>query len=241
MDKTPLLTSLGLNQSEGLIYLTLLTRGHLTITQIAKYSKLHRPLIYKSLPELERKQLVTETPRGKRIFYMAESPKKLESLFDELKNSFENNLPELLRTYENQSQKPIIKFLGGKEGIKFVYDDILNTLNRGDVFYRYSSAKNMRKRGSYIPKNYEQRRDAKQIERFVITNKKTAERKRNRLDRDIKIIPTQFDPFEYNITQLIYGDKLAFVDYNTETATIIENHTIVQFQKKLFQLLYSKL
>ncbi len=57
----------------------------------------------------------------------------------------------------------------------------------------------------------------------------------------MKIVPRNFDLFEYDATELIYADKIAFVDYNTETAVIIENPKLAEFQKKIFKLLFMKL
>ncbi|MDO8521576.1 MAG: hypothetical protein Q7S52_05670 [bacterium] len=122
-----------------------------------------------------------------------------------------------------------------------MYEDILATLSKGGIFYRYSSTKEARREGFYVPKNYRARRDAKKLERYVITSKGSASRKSPRLERAIKTIPPSSDLFAYNITQLIYGPKVAFVDYNTETAIIIENPIIAKFQERLFKLLYQRL
>ena len=61
------------------------------------------------------------------------------------------------------------------------------------------------------------------------------------LERAVKVIPEGSDLFAYNVTELIYGTKIAFVDYNTESAFIIENPVIAAFQERLFKLLYQRL
>ena len=99
----------------------------------------------------------------------------------------------------------------------------------------------MGKRDYYVPKNYQARRDAKRLERYVITNKSTLARKPSKLERAIRMIPHGTDLFAYDITQLIYWPKIAFVDYNTETSVIIENPIIAKFQERLFKLLYQRL
>src|SRR3989344_3480754 len=109
------------------------------------------------------------------------------------------------------------------------------------VFYRYSSAKDAVKNEKYLPKNYRAIRDQKQLQRFVIANENTMVGKKPRLERAVKFIPNNYGLFDYDITQIIYGDKVAFLDYNTETAFIIENSIIAEFQKKIFKLLYDKL
>jgi len=84
-------------------------------------------------------------------------------------------------------------------------------------------------------------RDQKKLERQVITNSQTAKGKINKIDRFIKVMPPDLGPFEHNVTEIIYADKVAFIDYNSETATIIESKKIADFQKHIFKTLYKKL
>ena len=78
-------------------------------------------------------------------------------------------------------------------------------------------------------------------QREVITNIQTAKSKRPDLDRFVKVMPEDFGPFEHNVTEIIYGDKIAFIDYNSETAMIIESKRIAEFQKQIFQTFHKKL
>ena len=158
-----------------------------------------------------------------------------------MSSDFESALPELEKMHQSAGHRPIVKFLQGKNGLRFVFEDLVTTLKKGDIFYRYSSAKDSIKNEKYLPANYRQMRDQKQLERFVITNESVAKKKKLRLERATKLVPQQYGLFDYDITQLIYGDKAAFVDYNTETAIIIEDTQIAEFQKKIFKLLYDKL
>ena len=75
----------------------------------------------------------------------------------------------------------------------------------------------------------------------MITNLPNKMGKRPRLEREIKVVPPDFDLFEYNVSQVIYGNKVAVIDYNTETAVVIENPTVARFQGKIFELLFRKL
>jgi hypothetical protein len=65
--------------------------------------------------------------------------------------------------------------------------------------------------------------------------------KRPRLEREIKIIPENSVEFKDNVLMSIYANKIAFIDFNTETSIIIENKDIADFQKKIFKLLYKNL
>jgi hypothetical protein len=54
-------------------------------------------------------------------------------------------------------------------------------------------------------------------------------------------MPEDIGPFDYNITQIIYGNRVAFIDYNSETAMIIESKSIADFQTRIFKSLYKGL
>ena len=76
---------------------------------------------------------------------------------------------------------------------------------------------------------------------MVISSSKAAIPKQKRLERDILIIPKEYDEFNQDVTMTIYGDKVAFIDFGQENSIIIENPMIADFQKKRFRLLYKKL
>lgn len=241
MTNNDILVRLGLSPEESAIYSALLQRNALSISDIALKTKLYRPAVYKALPSLIGKGLIATAKKGKRTFYSALSPEKLASLLSDMNADLENALPEMLSLFEKKEKRPLVTFLEGREGIRAVFRDIVTTLKKGDVFYRYSSSKKPREKNYYIPHDYVKLRDQKQLERFVITNAAAEERKKPRLEKSVKIVPKSFDLFEYDATELIYADKIAFVDYNTETAIIIENPKLAESQKKIFKLLFSRL
>jgi len=242
MDKQQILEKIGLNRHESAIYLALLELGPSHIAGISEKTSIHRPLIYKAIPSLVEKKLVTQTKHAKRTIYTAEPPNRLESIFDDLKLDFVEMLPELEDQYSTNSFKPRIRFLQDKAGTKRVFDDIVRSLKKGDVFYRYSSnCDGQEKKDSHLPRDYQKIRDGKKLERQVITNEQTAKRKTTKLDRFVKIMPNDSEPFEHNITEVIYGDKIAFIDYNSETSMVIESKRIADFQRHIFKTLYKKL
>src|SRR3989339_856416 len=141
MDTKTIFSQIGLSNNESSIYLSLIEKGSATISEISQYTGLHRPTIYKHLPALQKKGLITTTKKGKRTLFIAESPKKLEKLLEERNEKILKTIPDLFDIFNKNKNKPIIKFYEGKAAIKEVFNDILNTLNRGEIFYRYSSRK----------------------------------------------------------------------------------------------------
>ncbi|NQV88160.1 MAG: hypothetical protein HQ402_01205 [Parcubacteria group bacterium] len=242
MDKKEILEKLGLTKNESAIYLALLEIGTANISKISERTSIHRPLIYKAIPSLLQKNLITESKKQKGSVYSAEPPNRLESLFDDLTIDFFEILPDLEDTYGKHESKPRVRFLEGKDGTKRIFDDVVRSLKKGDVFYRYSSNKDgNEKKDKYLPRIYRKMRDDKKLQRQVITNSQTAVHKKPSLDRFTKVMPDDFGPFEHNVTEIIYGNKVAYIDYNTETAMVIESKRIAEFQKQIFQTFYKKL
>lgn len=241
MKNEELLSRIGLNKKESQIYLTLLENGGMTIAGISHKSKINRPAVYKLLPNLQKLGLVVNTPYGKQTHYVAESPKKLRALIDGLKDSFFELLPDLENTYEGMGYKPIVKFFIGKEGIGHVFMDVVNTLSRGETYYRYTAGSDIKKINKYMPAEFKKIREQKALEAVIISTQALAEAGKRNIHRVVKTMPEEFDHFNQDITIYIYGDKISFIDFNTDTAVIIENKKIAEFQRKIFQFVYRKL
>lgn len=241
MKQNALLTRLGLSVKESILYTALLDHGASTISLLAKHTGIHRPAIYKTIPLLQEKGLITSFLKGKLIWYTAEHPDKLLPHLEEFKHALETEFIDMRQSFTTTNKRPIVKFLEGKKGIQFVYTDIATTLKKGDVFYRYSSRKDTTNADKYLTETYVHAREDKQLERFVITSESVAKTKKPRLDRAMKSIPPNVDLFDDDITQIIYGPKVAFIDYNSESAFVIESPLIAKFQQKLFMMLFQRL
>src|SRR3989344_7145845 len=130
MENQELLEHIGLSEKESLVYLTLLESGTLSIAALAEHSGMHRPALYKLLPRLEGRGLVSRVRKNKRVFFVAESPEKLETLVHNIARDFAHALPALKQTYAAKEKRPLVKFLAGRRGIIFVYEDIITTLKK---------------------------------------------------------------------------------------------------------------
>lgn len=241
MQKT--LNKLGLTYPEDKIYLSILRLHRTHIVQLSQETGIHRPTIYRVLPLLIEKGLISKIRIGRRTFYIAEDPKNLEALAEEITDEVKKTIPELSRIYTSSQKRPVIRFFEQKQGIRHVYDDMIRSSNKGDATYRYESPRDYKMLKEYYSQSYWKRGSDKagEIEKYVITNEQTHVRRSPRINRHSKSIPAVYDNFDYNITELIYKNKVAFIDFDTETATVIENQRFADFQRKLFKLLFKKL
>src|SRR3989344_2893924 len=241
MNIKQLLSHLGITAHESQIYLALIKLGPSIISRIGEHTGMHSPTIYKAIRALIEKGLITISPRGKQNRYIAESPEKLKEVFNAFYRSFERILPDIQRTYDIKKQKPLVKFIEGKRGVKYIYEDLLSTLKRGDIFYCYTSRRASRAIRRYAPRNYYTRRDEKGIQRFVITDALTESQEKPDMNRSIKILPAKHGIFDDNIRMLIYGNKVAIGDLDTETAIVVESPLFASLQRKIFKTLYELL
>ena len=232
-------SKIGLSEDDAKVYACLIHNGELLPTQISKKTNLYRPVVYKAIENLGDKSLIRISSKGKRKTYIAESPEKLESLFKEYEKSFFDDMEDIYKLYESSSDKPTILVAEGEQAIRDTYSDVVNTLDKNEKYYRYSSIKQFKK-NKYIPKDYEYIRDKKGLERLVITGHSNQPGKKL-LGRSVKAIPKEFDLFEDEINLIIYKDKVAIIDYPSKMTINIQHKKFAEFQNKLFGLLFSRL
>ncbi len=241
MDISTLFRRLGLPKHAAIVYQTLRKQGPLLVSVIAQKAVLHRPAVYVSLRSLTKHRFISTFPHGKRLLYRAESPKKILQEFSIASEQAARKIERLFPLTETALQNGSIRFLEGSDGIREAFDDVISHTPRGGTFYRYTSEKDLDAVNRLLSPEYRERRDAKKLERIVISNPVSGKRKRPRLERFVRFIPPKVDLFEQNVIQLVYGARLSFIDLDTEQVIIIENRALAEFQKVIFRQLYKQL
>ena len=230
---------LGFSKHSADVYLTLHKHGPLLATKVISLVGVHRPAVYRSLFELLEAKIIIRKKDGKRYFWNALQPKRIEELFSKDVQLLKKVLPKAARTTEIVNGS--IRLLKGKEGIRAAFDDAINHMEKKGTFYRFTSERDLDAVNSYLSPDYRRRRDAKHLERKVISNPISGAKKSKRLERFIKFIPPESSLFSQNIIELIYNNRVAFIDLNKEEVMIIENKALADFQTIIFKQLYMKL
>lgn len=237
-----LLKWIWLSEKASMIYLSLLENWKSSITEIQNDINIHRVEIYRLLPLLLENWLVKQSIKWKRKLYSPASPTKIEEIYNDIQKSNKWAIAHLVEKYSQLQNKPSISYWKWQKALKEVFNDIIDSQKHWDIFYRITSEIDTAEiNKKYLPKNYREKRDKKELERYVIMSSKSAKQKQKRLERELKIIPEKLDEFDDNVFMSIYADKLAYIDFNNESSVIIENKQIADFQKKLFKLLYKTL
>lgn len=237
-----ILLQLWLSDHASKIYIALIENGSSNISQLTESTGLQRIQIYRNLPVLIDRWYVFVIRKWKRKIYSPASPDILRAEYENLQKSTFHVLDELSEKYQNAQNKTNIVFGTGKKAIENVYHDVLSTFPKWGTFYRISSEVNSQEIfDTYLPKWYRAERDKRGIERMIIYSDKTAALKQKKLEREMRTIDSRVMQFDDNIMFTIYGDKLSLIDFNKETAIIIESPEMARFQEKVFKLLFKKL
>jgi sugar-specific transcriptional regulator TrmB len=212
----------------------------LLVTDLAKKGQVPRMTVYRVLASLCADKIVIPVASGRRTTYQAAHPSVLEKIIS--KDSHETNkvLTKLASNFEKDISSPV-RFLSGADGITEAFDDVITRTKRGGLVYRYTSEKDLSEVNAYLAPDYRERRDAKKLERLVISNPVSGSQKRKRLERFIRCIPSDADRFDQNIIQFVYGNRVSFIDVTKQEVMIIENPALAAFQRVIFKQLYKKL
>jgi len=128
------LKNLGLEDSEVEVYLALLELGPSSVSEITKKAGISRTLGYHVLEKLGWYGLVDQaSSKSKKIIYSAQHPQRLvqhvknkKNIWDKKVKDVENYLPNLLSLYK-MSDKPIVRYQYGDEGLKNIYIENLES------------------------------------------------------------------------------------------------------------------
>jgi sugar-specific transcriptional regulator TrmB len=232
----PVLMALSFTSEEATTYIYLAEHGALNISALARGVKVSRITMNKVVTRLVVSGRINKVKEKRRALYEVCDPELLLAEFEQLSQEGSKALTFLSQTLHSTFFIPTTKVLSGPQGIQTLFEDIATTLPKGGTYYRYTS----RKDDATNTARYKTLVKEKEIERLVITSSIKAETKQPNPNRFIKTVSKDF-AFDDNVALLVYGNKVANVDYSSKTAIIIESPQLARFQEKIFKLLWKKL
>lgn len=242
------LKHLGLSENEAKIYLAMLELGPSVVVEISRKAQINRPTTYVQIESLKKKGLVSTQAKGKKQFFIAESPDKLELLIDseqkiieEKKNELNNFLPELLNLFNTYEQRPHVKFFEGKEGVLSLQKEFLKTDNT--PIYGITSLDNVFEIFPEYENTYIKKRIQKKIHsKTIYTSWKGPILKESDESslRESKHVEPDKLPLGIDIT--IFKDKVAIIALRGNVSgTLIEHKEIADSFRAIFELIWSKI
>jgi sugar-specific transcriptional regulator TrmB len=236
------LASLGLNQLDVNVYLTIFTKGKVGVSQLARLLEVERVTIYSALVRLQEygllpverqpyERTVTVEPPS-RIYALLE--KKRTELFYQTKG-LEDALPRLMAEYAAKGHLASFRLFEGREQFLAIFEEAVREAEK-KLFY-YGDAKSF---VDYVGIDYENRwvrkRVAKRIklqmlvfsDRYVIERYKLVDKKEL---RETRIIATKS---AFQSSFMVYGTKTLLWNPVAERAVVIDDPLLTDMFRYLF-------
>ncbi len=117
----------GLSEKEASVYLASLELGPSPVQDICHKGKVNRATTYVMIESLMNRGLMSSFVRGKKRFYVSESPERLRAVLrvqrrdlESKEEQFEKTFPMLAALYNAEGAKPQIRYMEGMEGVNTV-------------------------------------------------------------------------------------------------------------------------
>lgn len=137
-----ILESIGLTKAEIKVYVALLELGSSTTGPIIEKSGVSSSKIYEILEKLMQKGLASFVIEAGMKYYEAANPSRLLDYVKEKEESMakqrqelQHIIPELELKQKYSKKKSEATIFRGLKGVKTAYEEILNTLKKGDEYY----------------------------------------------------------------------------------------------------------
>ncbi len=238
------LKGLGLSDSEARIYLAALAAGESLPKHLAERAGVKRPMLYKLLPELVEKGLLSETRKGKRRYLVAEDP---EVYLDKKRAEIvlaEQSIPGLRLLLQTATVRPKIVFYEGVGGLKKLYMD--NLREKKPILEFVSVAKIHPEIEEYSKNYYIPQRINRSIPIKIIVSGDTTTELLNLKTadwafREVRTIDEK--KFPVPLDCYIYGDNVSFALYRTDSepvGIIIRSQEIATMLRSLFEFMWNQ-
>ena len=242
MDIKETLKKIGFDQKQTAVYLAALELGEATMTELAKKAEQKRPTTYLAVEEIQTQGLLSETKKGRRKVYSPVHPRRLVEIMRSREQQISEALPELLAIYNSPKAKPKIQVFEGVEGIKLMYRELYQSLNKKEEALWFTRIDAIREHVPEAETEYlkmlRKLNDPK-IRELNYGNKEGKQwLKKSKSFRGknhhIRILPLDF---EFGASDnLIFGNKLVTFSLKDDVFVIvIESKEIVKTYRTLFE------
>lgn len=240
----------GLNEREAKVYLASLELGPSPVQKIAVRAGIPRATVYLVLSDLQGKGLITTYDEGKKTFFVAESPSRLELFvekreteFKMQKDAIKHLVPELIsRGQFEKGDRPMVKYYEGQDAIKPLIRDYLSGQG-GEILniLHYDRADTILQKVGFPFDQVRALRKKQNIKsRVIYTADKGPIEGYSTKERQAKFIPPDKYPFEADI--VIRGNRIFFTPYNVPLRGVaIEDKAIANSMRMVFEALWRNL
>ncbi len=237
-----ILEKIGLSENESAVYLSSLSLGPAKVVDIAKNSEVKRTTVYAVIESLQQKGLVRKDIEGFKNIFIPEDPLRLETILEERNKEFHNLLPELKSLYNLEGSDAIIKYYDTPEGVRNVWRQVLSELKNTDDYFVIGDPEIYASGNEKFFKDFIKKRIRKKLNaKLLLTESDLAreyQKYQDNYSEEVKILP-------HNVsidTNVLITNKRIIIQQiiDPHMTIVIENKSIVDLQKTLFNLLWEK-
>lgn len=222
----------GLTENEAKVYSSLLELGPSQAGAISRKSGLHRRVVYDTTEMLIKKGVIGYILKNNLRLFKASDPKRILEIIKEKEEAINSIMPDMNLLYKQTKEKEETNFYKGKNGLKTVFEDQIETgkevLVLGASHLAYEILQ-------FYFKWYDKRRVENKIKTRIIFSQSS---KKIKLPlSEIKYLPEKYSsPLAINL----YGDKVAIILWSKEDplAIVIKNKQIYEGYQKYFELMW---
>ena len=240
--KKEVLKNIGFEDKEIDVYLALLELDESSVLMLAKWTDIKRPTVYVVLESLLNKGFVTKVIRGKKVNYLAQPPKRLETVAITNLEQIKSILPDLqLLNSSHDSNKPRILMFEGKSKLDVAYEDMFTF--KGEVLYigNLTAARDIFKESYKKLENISYNKEFST--RLIVDDTQVSRKYATENDKEFhqtRFIPKEMMPFDVDIG--IYGNKIIITSVTENFFSVsIEDEKISKAFRTIFEIMWLQL
>lgn len=242
MDLKETLTKIGLTEGESQVYNALVELGQTSAGKIIKKANIASSKVYDVLHKLQTKGLVGYVIKEKIKYYDATPPERLIDFLEEKKESIsqaqekiQELIPLIKAKHEKQEQKNNVTVYTGPQGPKIVLKETIEAGRKGEKLMGFGTDEDPYK--DYlladIEEHFREQKKYKVKWHLLFTKGKWSSPSPL---AEIRYLP---EGQSMPVRTMIYGNKVAIVDFNKPfTTIIIEKKEIADAYKNQFDILW---
>jgi sugar-specific transcriptional regulator TrmB len=243
---TKVLEEAGFTQGEIRVYISLLELGETTTGDIIRKSKITGSKVYEILDKLKEKGLISYIIKEKTKYFQASSPKRLLDYINKKqeditkqKKDIENLIPSLESIKQSKEPNQTSQIFEGYEGIKTVFNLILETLQKNEEYYAFSLGEELSNKNLILfLQNYHTKRISNGIKVKIIAN--SSEKQLFKQLSKLKDLQIRYHTNPVPVGVFIFkGYVASFTFRENPTCFLIKSEQIFNSYKQFFEGLWT--
>lgn len=234
MNIRAVLEETGLSEGETTVYLSLLKKGELAASAIAKETKLHRTTVYDFLEKLQEKILVTHTIKNGVKHFEATPPQRFIDLLEDRQDKVRTILPTLESLRQKTDEHLSVEVLSGKQGFIAIWNDLLRA--KEDYVVLGSADEKYANMLGETANRYLQKEAQLGMKCKILIHRDESK------TFDFPHLEYRYLPKDTPIltSAIIYGNKVGIHLFEPMTTILVENENFATSYRNYFRLLWEQ-